>query len=591
MNERGSSLVQALGDFHFLRPWWLLALLVLPVLWWLWRLTQQRANAWRGLVDAHLLAHLQVGGGRRQRLTLVGCLLAWSLGALAMAGPTWRQAEQPLWQTRAPLVIALDLSGSINANDLPPSRLLQARAKLATLLRERAGGQVGLVAYAGQPFTVAPLTDDAANVALFLDALQPGIMPVPGNDARQAIAWSQGLLRQAGFDQGQILLLTDHVDDNAEAAARSAAARGYSVSVMGLGTADGAAYRDADGQIGRARLDADSLQRLAAAGAGRYTPLTSDDRDLKLLGVLDPQSEDARAAHGEKGTSWLDQGYWVLPLLMLLCLLAFRRGGVHAVLALCAVLPMAFPAGAVDWWQRADQKAQARIEQGAQAYRRGDFEAAESKFRGLQTADGLYNRGNALAKQGRYDEAIAAYDAALKQQPGMEDAIANRAAVEAARKRQQQSGGGQGGQGGKGGQTPPPQGQNQQQDGKQGADKTGAQDRSEGDSKQQDPKGGEQDGKQGDPQEEPAKSEAQRQQEQQSADAAQRQRVEQAMRQGQGEQDADQAAQANGKQETPAERERRQATEAWLRRVPDDPGGLLKAKFQLEYERRQREGQ
>ena len=91
---------------------------------------------------------------------------------------SWRQREQPLWQTRAPLVVALDLSSAILANDLPPSRLLQARAKIAELLKERAGGQVGLVAYADEAYTVAPLTDDAANVALFLDALSPDVVPV-----------------------------------------------------------------------------------------------------------------------------------------------------------------------------------------------------------------------------------------------------------------------------------------------------------------------------------------------------------------------------------------------------------------------------
>jgi Ca-activated chloride channel family protein len=593
----------ALKEFHFLRPWWLLALLALPLLWWLWQLSQRRANAWRGLVDAHLLAHLQVGGGRRQLLALVGSIAAWILGTLALAGPSWRQDEQPLWQTRAPLVIALDLSDRINANDLPPSRLLQARAKLAMLLKERAGGQVALVAYAGEAFTVAPLTDDAANVALFLDALEPGIMPAPGSDAGKAITLSQALMRRAGFGQGQILLLTDHADDSADSAARRAMSSGFPVSVLGLGTETGAAYRDARGEIGRAQLETSSLQRLVSAGGGRYQPLRADDADLKALGVLDPYSKDARAARGEKGTAWRDQGYWLLPLLMLLCLFAFRRGGVLAAVALCVMLPMAQPAAAADWWTRADQKAQQRIEQGAQAYRKGDFATAQNQFNGLDSADGLYNQGNALAKQGQYDQAIAAYDAALKKQPGMEDAIANRAAVDAARKQPPPDGqGGRGGEQGK--QQPKPGGQNRsKQDGQQG-DRTQDQGQSGQQDKQQPPKDDGRSGKddpskgdakqdQGQPggKSEPAKSAAEQQQEQQAADAAQRQRMQQAMRQnGQG-QDPAKAGQAQASPETAADRERHQATEAWLRRVPDDPGGLLKAKFQLEYQRRQRDGQ
>src|SRR5690606_7587138 len=171
------------------------------------------------------------------------------LAVLALAGPSWRQIEQPLWETRTPLVIVLDLSSRSSATDLPPSRLLQARAKLATLLRERKGGEVALVVYAGDPFTVAPLTDDAGNVALFLDALAPEIMPVDGQNAGRALAWSAGLLQQAGAHDGDILLLSDRADAAASAEAVRIRAAGHRVSVIGLGTPQGTAYRRRDGRI------------------------------------------------------------------------------------------------------------------------------------------------------------------------------------------------------------------------------------------------------------------------------------------------------------------------------------------------------
>ncbi|MFT4196977.1 MAG: VWA domain-containing protein, partial [Pseudoxanthomonas sp.] len=323
-----------LHALHLLRPQWLWALLALPLPWLVWLRARRAANVWREAVDAHLLAHLLAGAGRRGWAGLAAALLAWTLGVLALAGPSWRQDEQPLWQTRTPLVIALDLSARTDAADLQPSRLLQARAKLAALLRERAGGQVGLVAFAGQPFTVAPLTDDAANVALFLDALEPEVMPVPGHEVGQALAWSQQLLQQAGFDRGQILLLTDADAGDGAAAAAKARQAGFQVSVLGVGTEAGAAYRDARGGFERARLDPASLQRLAGAGGGRYQPLTADDADLRALGVLDPQAADASVAQGQKGLAWRDQGYWLLPALLLLALLGFRRGGALAALLL-----------------------------------------------------------------------------------------------------------------------------------------------------------------------------------------------------------------------------------------------------------------
>src|SRR5690606_37324294 len=168
------------------------------------------------------------------------------------------------------------LSSSVATPDLPPSRLAQARAKLATLLHERQGGDVALVAWADDAYTVAPLTGDADNVALFLDALAPEVMPVDGHRADRAITHAAGLLRQAGFERGQILLLTATADGRATRIAAATAAAGYQVSVLGLGTPAGGAYRDARGVVRTSRRDDAPLRALAAAGQGRYAALTGD---------------------------------------------------------------------------------------------------------------------------------------------------------------------------------------------------------------------------------------------------------------------------------------------------------------------------
>ncbi|KMM74212.1 membrane protein [Xanthomonas sp. NCPPB 1128] len=608
--------MEFLQALHLLRPAWLWALLLLPLLGWSWWRRRRRRDIWRRTVDPHLLPHLLARGDAKGRAGLLLGALGYALAVLALAGPSWRQEQQPLWQAHTPLVIAMDLSAQIDARDLPPSRLLQARAKLARLLHERAGGEVALLAYAGEPYTVAPLTDDAANVGLFLDALSPQVMPVAGQRTDLAIDWAAQLLRQAGFSRGDILVLSDRADAQAQQAAARAAGQGYHVSVLGLGTAQGAAYRDDQGRLAHAQLDADALRALAAAGAGRYAALTPDDADLRALGVLRPQEEEATAADESHGRVWLDQGYWLLPPLMLLALLAFRRRGSAAVLLL-VLAPLAMPlpvhaqatAGpqaqtpasgpvAGGWWERADQVRQQRLDAGVQAYRKGDFAAAQQQFEGIDSDAGWYNLGNALARQGRYDEAIDAYDKALKLHPQMADAIANRAAVEAARKRQssQNSKSGQQGKDGqqqKSGQSQNGQQQNgQQQNGQQqsGQQQNGAQKDQQQKDKQQN--GQQRNGQQGrdgakDAQQAPPKpGDAQAQQQ---ADAAQRQQMQQAMAQqgGADKQAAERAAAAAN--ETPQQREQRQAVEAWLRRVPDDPGNLLRAKFRLEHERRQRE--
>ncbi len=580
-----------LPALHFQRPLWLWALLLVPLLWLLWR--RHRQLGWRDAVDPHLLPHLVEPGRGHAGLRVAGVSLALALAIVALSGPGWRQEERPHWESRAPLVIALDLSSSMLAPDLPPTRLAQARAKIDTLLRERQGGEIGLVAWAGDAYTVAPLTADAGNIALFLDALQPEVMPEDGRDIERAITHAATLLHQAGFGRGDILLVTGEADAGAGSIAAAVAGQGYRISVLGVGSAAGALYRDAAGAMHPARLDESSLRALAAAGGGRYATLGVGQDDLRALGVLDPASEVANERGGGERV-WLDQGYWLLLPLLLLAALAFRRGaGVLAALPLALLLSLPAPAHAAEaegggWWRRADQRAQKQLERGVDAYRDGDFAAAEQAFADAPAgaAETQYNLGNALARQGRYDDAIAAYDRALAQAPGMEDAIANRRIVDEARKRQPP-------QDGQGQQDPQQQQDRNPQDGQ---DPSGQRDRKPGDPAPQpqrsdpesEPQEGEQQGEQPPQEPSPQAEDAQARQRQEQADREQRERMQQALQQDGGT--PQEQPQPGQEPEDAQAREQRQAREAWLRRVPDDPGGLLRAKFRLEQERRQREG-
>lgn len=593
------ALLPDLAAPHFLRPWWLLGLLLLPALAVYWRHRQRRRNAWRGAVDAHLLPHLLSGGELRQGLPWAW-LLALGLGVLALAGPSWRDSAQPLWQGHIPLVIALDLSEPAMANDLPPTRLQQARARIAGIVAERAGGQVGLVAYSDDAYTVAPLTDDVANIALFLDALSPDVMPDYGadlahGDAGRAIVHARRLLQRAGFARGDILLLGGGADARARDAAASAAAAGYRVQVLGLGRAGGGQYPRAGGGEGSSRLDADALSAVASAGGGRFVAAGTGGSDLRALGVLEPEAADVRAARGERRQVALDQGWWLLPPLLLLALLLFRRGAVLGVLALGLALPLAAPPlqaqtapatqPQVDadgsLWRRPDQQAHAQQRAGEDAYRRGDFAAAERAFAADASARGQYNLGNALAKQGRFGEAIAAYDRALAQQPQMQDAIENRRIVQAAQRQQPPQGG----------QQPqsrqPQQGQGNPQSGGQQQGRDGGQDpapRSSQADGQPPPSPSPSQGSQPRQPQDDEATQAADAQRQAQADAAQRERMQRALQES--GQSGEQQATAPPRPETAEERERRIVNEAQLRRVQDDPGGLLRAKFRLERQRR-----
>ena len=242
-------------------------------------------------------------------------------------------------------------------------------------------------------------------------------------------------------------------------------------------------------------------------------------------------------------------------------------------------------------WRRPDQVGHAQALEAVEAYRRGEFDVAGRFWEQLPGADAAYNHGNALARAGRLQEALDAYDEALAQAPGMEDAVANRRAVEAAMQRQSSSGGGEDPEDGSGGAGDDGQSGDANEPQDAGSDGEGEQqehkqEQGEGQGQDQQSQDGGADGARDDGQEQPP--EAADTDSQREADEALREQMQRALEQG-GEEDGEAQAAAQAPADV-SEREQREAAEAWLRRIPDDPGGLLRARFRLEHERRRREG-
>jgi Ca-activated chloride channel family protein len=633
------------ANFHFLRPWWLLALAALPVLWRLLTHRGADAGAWRGAVDAHLLEHLLVPGDDAAPTRLPRWLVAfgWALACFALAGPAWEQLPQPLYQNRAARVFALELSPSMLAQDAKPSRYERARYKLGDMLKRSGDAQTALIAYAGDAFVVAPLTDDANTVANLIDALDPGVMPVAGNATGRAIDLGVKLIKQAGVDGGEIVLLADSAGSDAAAAARRALAAGVNVSVLGIGSEQGAPValqqggflKNAEGDIVLPKLDVGALAAVAAAGGGRYVTYATDSSDLdRLLDTMTPYAPAQQTKTTLATTPrYLDRGPFLVLLLLPLGALGFRRGWLLLLpLLLCAHVPSAQAFSWQDLWQRPDQRAQAELDaghapqaqalaqspalHGAAAYRAADFATAAQDFGHEQSADAQYNLGNALAKQAHYPEAIAAYDAALKRAPELADAKANKQAVEEWMKQQQQ----QKDQKENQQNSKDHQGHEQKQDGSGSSSDKNQQEQQQakdGESQQQDqqknPGNDSRNGADGKPQsgqdaassdQDKQESTAQRQDQSgadrnlqaqsaaSEADQQAKQQFEQKMNQALNKDDKKAEKQSRpmrlGARDDGSPRdEHEQAVEQWMQRVPDDPGGLLRRKFQLEYQRRQ----
>jgi Ca-activated chloride channel family protein len=570
-------------ELHFLRPLWLA--LLPPTVWLAWRLTRSssRGGRWRSVVDAALQPYVLTGGevALRQRRTMFSAAVAGAaLATLALAGPTWERQPVPAFRSDEALVVVLDLSRSMDAADLEPSRLARAKLKLLDLLERRESGQTGLVVFSAHAFTVTPLTTDTRNIAALVTSLSTDLMPSRGSYPEAGLSKGAQLLRQTGMTRGELLLISDaEVSSAAEQVAADLRTEGYRIHVLAVGTEEsapipesgGGFLTDREGRVVVPQFDARGLRRLSVVGGGRFAILANDDRDLDTLLGAEQQSgaalEESADEQRYRTDLWQDRGLWLTLLLIPLIAFSFRRGWI-VLGALWLTLPGS-PAHALEWadlWLRADQRGQRAFGAddprraaelfedpawaAAARYRAGDYAESAELLDGMDTAQAHYNRGNALARSGEFAAAIEAYDHALEIVPEHEDARFNRDLL---RRQSAES------------QSQPQQGN---------ADAEDQQSQPNQASAEQPPPN--QPSEPQRPESQPTSPE-----DTQQVDATQAATEGEPGEELQNPQDSEPLP-------SPAELEEwtsEQAADQWLRRIPQDPGGLLRRKFLFQYQR------
>jgi len=685
MNTIFNEALIILNNLHFIRADWFYAFIPLFLFLLLAYKKTASNKSWRGVIDPQLLPFvLSESAGRQRRYPLLLVFIAASLCITALAGPVYKKLPQPVYREQSSLVVLLDLSQSMNASDIKPSRLARAKLELLDLLKARKTGQTALVVYAADAFVVTPLTDDNANIANLVPSLETDMMPAQGSNLAKALAKTASLFSQAGVIKGDILVITDDIHSPDESAIKKIVSQGHRVSIFGIGTTDGGPVpldaeagggflQDSHGAIVIPKLDPGKLQRFALSGGGLYTSLQAGDEDVNKLSALFQSSEIAQPDNKKaedrnlNADLWQEEGHWLLLPLLFFAALWARKGWLAVMLIFMLPLPQPAYADGIDsqhLWSTPDQKAmqafnKGDLEQAAEnftnpewkasaLYRKGDFAAAAKTLESTDSSNGNYNRGNALARQGKLEDAIKAYDKALQLDDSNADARYNREQVKQSLKKQQQDKKNQNDKNKDGQkkdeqqqgdkkqqdqqsqdsqqqndqqkdseQQKDSQQQKQQQNSQQSEDQSDkqsseqSQDKKEGEQDKQNEKDQQQSSAQKDDSKEQQQAEQEQLKQRDAKSEAEQQKKEQQqyqqnLKQKQQDQDKNQPqdeqqkpdeaskeAEHKDAEEKPMEvdvnpveasiTEEEKATEQWLKRVPDDPGGLLRRKFYYQY--------
>lgn len=607
------SFFDAFSQFHFLRPVWLFGLIGLPVIWIALRKRALAGSDWASAIDPQLLKHL-TPTDKQQSKHQFHAVILWvlALGLFSMAGPSWQEKPQPVIKVTDNMVVILDLSLSMLATDAAPNRLIRTKQKLQDLLKLRKEGNTALIVFSGDSHVVTPLTDDTKTIIANLPALDPFIMPVIGSRPELAVEQALQLLEQGKATQGRIILLGDGVEEHQLNKINEALeGRNTSLSILAAGTAAGGPInlpergylKDGD-RVVIPKTDFNRLKALASANGGQMRPMSLDDQDLIALdieGSKTQQRDDSEKSIDQRFDTWEDMGYLLLVLIIPLVLAAHRQG-VIIVLALFFIpVDSSFAFDWDDLWRTKDQQAQDYLNQGQNELAAETFEAPANKahalfkakqyeqasehYQQLDSDDDHYNRGNALAYQQKFKEALDAYDDALEKNSEHEDALYNKQRIMEFMEQQEQQKDQQSQSDSQNEQSD--QSQQEQQQGDQNQDSSQQngqqQDQQQSPSEQSDQSSDQNSEQQSDQQSDQQKQDSESEQDEQQKNAEESSQERQPSEQAQTQQ-----GQAEAMPE-PLSEEEKQSYEQWMRRVPDDPGGLLRRKFEQQARERNRQ--
>ncbi len=479
-----------MAELHFLRPDWFYVFIPLIVLIMvLYHKTKSKRtkqqSSWKNEVDAHLLDHVLISfsaalsPSQAKKSWYQAWMFAaffWIMSVIALAGPSWdKTAPIQIIPDIAPLLVVLDLSPSMLVTDVYPNRLKHAQYKLRILIDKMITRPIALVVFSAQAHSVIPLTQDSRLVTHLLEYMTPEIMPATGTNRSAGLQLAANILSQNKSNKGQILLVTDGIDETTVNTIKQLASQDLEVLNYIVATKQGGYIPETengnkltDNGKDFSALEEPGLTQLAQKDSGYYELVSNDNKDI--LNLLSQATafhrsylESSYLNQDEKEQQtvqvWRDRGGWLIFLLLPLALLLFRPGRMAVLLPgyICGVFffnPV--PAEANGWqkfWYNSNALGSMALDNnepklaeqlfsepfwlGVTQYRQQKFMLALKNFSRVISAEGFYNKGNTLVHLKRYKEAMDAYNTALRMNGSLKEARHNLQLVEQFRQQTQ----------------------------------------------------------------------------------------------------------------------------------------------------------
>ena len=456
------SFEQLINNFHFIRPWWLLAFFALFIVLLILKKIRYYQSPWQHFIPTHLANALLENSQNKDNQNISSQPRYWlkpsiigSCIIIALAGPAWQKLPQPVYQLERGAVLIMDMSYSMYATDVKPNRLTRARYKAIDLLKKINEGDVGLIAYAGDAFIISPLTQDIKNIELLLPSLSPDIMPVHGANAFAALTLADKTLKNAGHVSGDIYWFTDDIDKEEMSDIYDwANNNSHKVNILGVGSKTGAPIKlssgkllkDNKGAIVIPKLPESRLAAISKRSRGVYHTMTNDDSDIKALTAhlnssLDDkvdsgsstnangQQNEHQSKQAMQGDQYQEQGPWLLIIILPLLLTYFRRGSnilavtwlmpLTLLFSLSSISPVSFAASDSDTLISSEKSTnessantasqlwqdlwQTSDQQAQTHYQQKDYPQAAKQFEDTQW------QGSAHYKAGDYEQALQAF--------------------------------------------------------------------------------------------------------------------------------------------------------------------------------------